>query len=260
MPAIQRRYRDNALITTRALKKSANRKIGRAMHTYNMLCDHDRVLVAVSGGVDSLVLAWLLDQWRHKSPIDYEILAVHLDMGFDDDSRRLVAEQLNRLQVPFLIKKINSDEKAFEVEDNKSACYQCARRRRNQLFSLAAEKKFSKIAFGHHREDIIETFFLNIFYSGNISTMVPRQNLFDDRLAIIRPLAFLDKEEIREIAVTLDITPVANPCPMGDRSKRAEIRNLLHDLYMKHPGIKPNIFNALTNIRAEYLLRPLADD
>jgi tRNA 2-thiocytidine biosynthesis protein TtcA len=232
-----------------------NQRVGRAMHRYDMLRQGDRVMVAVSGGVDSLVLAWLLDSWRAKAPIDYELLAVHLDMGFEPpDEISPVARQLERLTIPFLIERTDFGVRALAAENGKSACFHCSRQRRNRLFELAREREITKIAFGHHRDDILETFFLNLLYGGNISTMVPRQDLFAGRLSIIRPLAFIDKDEIRRIAADVGIEPVKNPCTVDGGSKRQEIRNLLRCLYRANPKAKANIFAALGNVRQGYLL------
>ena len=236
------------------LPAKANRLIGQALHAYRMLADGDRVLIAVSGGVDSLVLTWLLHHWRRKAPIDYRLLAVHLDMGFGEGNSGLVEEQLRGLGADYLIEQTDFGRRALVAEAGKSGCYHCARQRRNRLFALAGEKGFNKIAFGHHREDLIETFFLNLLYSGNLSTMVPRQELFEGRLALIRPLAFINKEEIRKLAEALSISPVPNPCPLASDSKREKVRALLADLCAE-PRIEANIFNALGNVRQEYLLK-----
>ena len=237
------------------LTSDVNQRIGRAMHMYDMLRHGDRVLVAVSGGVDSLVLAWLLDSWRRKAPIDYELLAVHVDMGFGAaESDCPVAIQLERLAVPYLIELTDFGARALAAENGKSVCYHCSRQRRTRLFDLAREKNMTKIAFGHHKDDILETFFLNLLYSGNISTMVPKQELFAGSLSIIRPLAFIEKEEIFNIAAGLDIKPVKNPCGLDGSSKRQEVRKMLSSLYRGNPKAKANIFAALGNIRLDYLL------
>ena len=212
-------------------------------------------MVAVSGGVDSLVLVRLLDSWRAKAPIDYELLAVHLDMGFGTEEGACpVARQLERLAIPFLIELTDFGARALATENGKSACFHCSRQRRNRLFELARERGMTKIAFGHHRDDILETFFLNLLYGGNISTMVPRQDLFSGRLSLIRPLAFIDKDEILQLATAFDIQPVKNPCTVDTGSKRQEIRKMLRCLYSANPRAKANIFAALGNVRQGYLL------
>jgi tRNA 2-thiocytidine biosynthesis protein TtcA len=242
------------------LTSDVNQRVGRAMHMYDMLRHGDRVLVAVSGGVDSLVLAWLLDSWRRKAPIDYELLAVHLDMGFGAaESESPAALELERLAIPSLIERTDFGMRALAAENGKSTCYHCSRQRRTRLFDLAREKNMTKIAFGHHKDDILETFFLNLLYSGNISTMVPKQDLFGGSLSIIRPLAFIEKEEIFNIAAGLDIKPVKNPCGLDGSSKRQEVRKMLSSLYQGNPKAKANIFAALGNIRPDYLLNTAAD-
>jgi tRNA 2-thiocytidine biosynthesis protein TtcA len=238
------------------LNKSVNHRIGLALHTYGMLAAGDRVVLAVSGGIDSLVLAWLLQFWRRKAPIDYELLAVHLDMGFGKKEAALVATQLDRLGLPYLIEKTDFGPRAMAAEDGRSGCYHCARQRRHRLFELAREKGCTKIAMGHHQEDIIETFFLNLLWAGNLSTMVPKQELFGGRLALIRPMAYLEKKEIREIGGNLGIEPVSNPCPLAKESKRMQTRALLEkQIYSLDPATKATIFNALANLRPDYLLK-----
>jgi tRNA 2-thiocytidine biosynthesis protein TtcA len=238
----------------RLLSKAANRSIGRAMHSYTMLTDSDRVLIAVSGGVDSLVLTWILNHWRHKAPIRYEILAAYIDNGFDSSTRDKVAEQLQKIGVPYLIEKTDFWHRAAAAEEGKSICYHCARLRRNRLFAIAEAQGFNKIGFGHHKDDILETFFINLLYAGNISTMVPKQKLFNGRIHIIRPMAYLEKKDIINIAATASIVPVKNPCPKDLDSKRQEARKVVASLSALTPKVKSNIFAALSNIRHEYLL------
>jgi len=238
----------------RLLSKAANRSIGRAMHNYTMLADADRVLIAVSGGVDSLVLTWILNHWQHKVPIRYKILAAYIDNGFDSSTSDRVAEQLQNIGVPYLIEKTDYWQRAAAAEEGKSVCYHCARLRRNRLFAIAEEQGFNKIGFGHHKDDILETFFINLLYAGNISTMVPKQKLFDGRIHIIRPMAYLEKNDIIEIAAAASIVPVKNPCPKDTDSKRQEARKVVASLSALTPKVKSNIFAALSNIRHEYLL------
>lgn len=237
------------------LDKQTNRLIGRAMHDYAMLADHDRVMVAVSGGIDSLVLLNILKNWQLKAPIKYELLAVHLDMGFGEIEPELITAQLDRLGVDYLLEKTDIGAKALTDENGRSGCFHCARRRRNRLFELAREKKFTKLAMGHHKEDIIETFFINMMYGGNLSTMVPRQDLFGGKLALIRPMAYLEKKAIRKAGDDWGIKPVKNPCPLSDKSKRQQVRDLLESVYREDETIKATIFSSLANLKPDYLLK-----
>ena len=193
------------------------------MHAYKMLSNGDRVIVAVSGGGDSLVLAWVLNFWRSKAPISYDLIAVHIDMEPGDEGPGTAAVAiesiLSAFNIPLEILPANwrpDDESDNDSSAQKDICFTCARHRRRQLFGYAGDNRFNKIALGHHRDDIIETFFLNICFSGNISTMVPRQDLFGGKLALIRPLSFLDKSDIYEVAENLKITPVRTACPVSE--------------------------------------------
>ena len=240
------------------INKTINRLVGRAMHDYDMLADGDRVLLAVSGGIDSLVMSWLLNHWQRKAPISYTLLAANLDMGFGDNEPRLMEEQFQILGIPYLIERTDYGIQAMKEENGKSGCFHCAKKRRNRLFALAKEKGCNKVALGHHKEDIIETLFLNMFYSGNLSTMVPRQELFDGQLSLIRPLAYLEKEHIRALGADIGVTPVPNPCPLSETSKRGTVRTMLNDLYQQDASLKGNIFAAMGNVKQDYLLKPSA--
>ena len=239
-----------------AIPKQLNRHVGQAMHQYKMLADKDRVMIAVSGGIDSLVLTWLLHEWIKKAPIKYELLAVHLDMGFGGDEIKLVEQQLARLNTKMILEQTNFGPEALAAENGKSGCFHCARKRRNRLFAMAQEHNCNKIAFGHHKEDIIETLFLNIFYGGNISTMLPKQELFNGKLAIIRPLAFATKKTIIDLGNKQGITPVANPCRLSNESNRMKIRSWLETLYKQEPDVKASIFASMANVKTDYLLTP----
>lgn len=244
------------------LTRDINRRIGRAMHTYSMLAHGDRVLVAVSGGVDSLVLTWLLHFWRQKAPITYDLIPLHIDMEptgkWAGLSAQAVRKQLALLDIPLDI--VPTEWQPPQLTDNngetKKICYTCASRRRKQLFEYARLKNCNKIALGHHQDDIIETFFINLCFAGNISTMVPRQDLFKGSLALIRPLSFLNKEDIYMISARLHLKPVRSKCPLSEQTKRMDIRNLLDEMYIKMPEARSHIFAALSNVRHDYLLKP----
>lgn len=235
------------------LPKSINKRIGKAMHDYSMLDDGDRVLVAVSGGVDSLALTWLLHRWQKKTPISYDLICIHIDNDFWDKQSgckkpaAAIASQLDGHGIDLRIVP-------GRIVDDERTCFICAKHRRNQLFDLAAELSCNKIAFGHHKDDLIETFFLNILYSGNISTMLPNQTIFDGELQLIRPMAYIEKCEVEEIAAGAGLQPVDNLCPLADNTKRDKVRNMLQHIYDQEPGAKRSLFASLNNVREGYML------
>ncbi len=236
------------------LPPAINRKIGQAMLAWQMLADGDRVMVAVSGGVDSLFTAALLAWWRRKAPVDYGLINVHIDLGYQEGAAEAVANACQGLGLALRIERTAYGPAALAAEGGKNVCFHCARKRRNHLFELARALGCNKIAFGHHKDDLIETFFLNLVYSGNLSTMVPRQSLFSGRLELIRPLALLAKKEIVAAAEQNNIRPVKDPCPHADDSRRAAVREMIKGLEAAAPGCKRSIFAALANPREGYLL------
>jgi tRNA 2-thiocytidine biosynthesis protein TtcA len=231
-----------------------NRKIGQAMHDYSMFEDGDRVLVAVSGGVDSLALVCLLYLWQKKAPVSFHLQPLHIDHGFWKDvaggvsPEKSIGDQLQDYSIDLRI------EEEWKDIDQERTCYLCSRNRRSQLFDFARKHDYNKIAFGHHKDDLIETFMINAIYSGNISTMLPKQNLFDDTLSLIRPMAYLDKDQVENLAQLFSLNPVENGCSLSTNTRREAVRNMLNHLYLSEPGAQNSLFAALSNVRADYLL------
>jgi tRNA 2-thiocytidine biosynthesis protein TtcA len=232
-----------------------NRLVGKAIHTYDLLADKDRIIVAVSGGADSLLTLWFLRHWLSKAPISYELIAVYLDMGFGGNTADILKTYLNIQGFSCHIEETGYGPYAHGPENRgKSPCFICSMLRRKRLFEIAHRFGCNKIALGHNLDDMIETFFLNLFYTGEISTMVPRQEMFKGLLTLIRPLTLVEKTRIERLSQELGLPVTSNPCPSADVSKRREIKELLSSLYRVNRHARGNITRALSHIRPEYLL------
>ncbi len=235
-------------------QRKIRRMAGTAMHRYGMIAEGDRVLVAVSGGKDSLTLLWYLNDNALRSPVRYELFPVYLEMGFSEDGAERMERHFNTLRWPNRVEVTRFGPEAHEQSSGPNPCFLCAWRRRQRLFELAEEFHCTKVAFGHSRDDVVETLLLNMFYAGQISTMKPYQPLFEGRLTLIRPLVLLDSDTIRRFAVNMGLPVFQNPCPSAVDSRRSEVRKALDDLSATNGKIRSNIFNALQNVREEYLL------
>jgi len=231
-----------------------NRKIGQALHEHAMIADGDRLLIAVSGGIDSLVLAAVLSLWRQKAPVSFTLSAITIDHGYwrrhpgAADPALAIGEQLRPWGLAL------RREAAWRPSGEVESCFHCARARRSQLFSIARDDGSTAICFGHHRDDLIDTFFLNLLYGGNISTMKPKQVLFDGRLKLLRPLAYLAKDEVMALGQGWGLRAQANYCPYGDGSRRQTARQIISAIERFQPDARRAVFAALKNVRTEYLL------
>jgi tRNA 2-thiocytidine biosynthesis protein TtcA len=240
-----------------AADKKVFKKLGRAIRHYELIEGGDRIAVAVSGGKDSLSLLWLLRERLRWIPKPYELVAVHLDMGFPG-SRPLAVEAFCRnLEIPFHGARTDYGVQAHGPDNRENPCFLCARLRRRRLFELAHALDCSKLALGHNQDDIIETFFLNLLFGGQIGTMVPRQVLFNGALTLIRPLTLLGEREIKGLVKRRAWPEMINPCPSAGRTSRQQVKKLLGEGYALNPKIRGNIFNALSNVRTDYLLPPV---
>ncbi|MBW1920995.1 MAG: tRNA 2-thiocytidine(32) synthetase TtcA [Deltaproteobacteria bacterium] len=234
--------------------KEIRRLMGKAIHTREMISEGDHVLVAVSGGKDSLSLLWLLRERLKRVPIEYGIIAVHVDVGFGADSAERMKSFFTEHGFDYRIVRTDIGPKAHGPENRENPCFLCSRLRRKILFELANELGCNKIAFGHHKDDVIETFFLNLFYGASLSTMMPVQDFFQGKLTIIRPMYLIDLALVKRYANSMGWPEIDLGCPSAGSTKREEIRKMLRSFYRGNKKVKGNIFHALHNVRPEYLL------
>ena len=234
---------------------AVSRRAGKAMMDYQMLRDGDRVAVAVSGGKDSISLLHVLRHRQRKIPIKFEFTAVHIDFGFADFNPSRLIDYLKKEGFPFFVEKVESlkGERWEDID-----CFWWSRHRRRALFELADKQGFTKIAFGHHLDDIVETILLNQFYRGEIGAMKPKQELFGGKIVIIRPLAYECEEMMARLAEKLQITTLGqSKCANDETSHRTLIKKMLRTLEQGNPNVVKNIFRSLQRIKADYLLKKL---
>jgi tRNA 2-thiocytidine biosynthesis protein TtcA len=228
--------------------------MGKAIHRYGMIQDGDRILVGVSGGKDSLTLLSLLQERRKRVPIDYELIPVHIDLGFDSEQREILKNFFEARGLPYHIESTDIGRRANGPENRENPCFLCSWERRKCIFNLAHRFKCNKIAFGHHKDDIIQTLLLNIFYSAEISTMLPYQDLFKGKITLIRPLALVEEKKIERYAIEMGLPFGPCRCPSSGHTKRREVKDLIEALERKNRKVKGNIFRSLSNVKLDYML------
>jgi len=234
--------------------KVINHKVGKAIHKYNMINDGDHIAVGLSGGKDSMVLLNILYKRLSFIPIKYKLLAIHIDPGFDNGFSQSLKDFCEKQGYDLHIEYTDFGIKAHNKTNKLNPCFLCSRLKRKRIFEIANQFGYNKIALGHNKDDIIETLFINMFYSGELSTMLPYQPMFKEKFFIIRPLAFADSEKIKNYLNKLNLPEYKNPCPSSINSRRNDIREMLVQLYKSNNKIKGNIFKALNNIKTDYLL------
>lgn len=248
------------------------KQVTRALSDYHMIAPNDKIMVAVSGGKDSTVLTLLLKAIQKKAPMPFTFEAVMLDQkqpGFD---ARAFAAFMADQQIKLTILEEDTYSIVKEkTEEGGTYCSLCSRLRRGILYTYAYQNGFTKIALGHHRDDMLETFLLNLFYSGKLGSMPPKLYSKDHRNIVIRPLTFVAEADIIELAKAWDFPIIpCNLCGSQDGLKRERMTNLLNELEKEIPEIRRSMSNALANVELSHLLdrqlfdfepdhRPVAD-
>lgn len=227
-------------------------KVAKALMDYKMVDKGDRILVAVSGGKDSLVMLEALAAVQKFDFVDFELEALHIDVedvpySVDTGFLKGFSEEL-KVKLHFVSLKADVGDRG-----KKSPCFVCSWNRRKTLFTFTQENHFQKLALGHHLDDAVETLLINMAYHGNIASMPAKLSLFDDRFQLIRPLILLTNKDAREFANIRNYPPLKNPCPFEDTTKRTTARELIRQLENIHPKARLNLFKSMGNIDEAYL-------
>ncbi len=237
------------------LRKRLRRQTGQAIENFNMIEDGDRVMVCLSGGADSYTMLDILMSLQKKAPVEFSLTAVNLDQkqpGFPED---VLPGYLEEIGVPYHILEQDTYSVVKRVvPEGKTTCGLCSRLRRGILYTFAREQGYTKIALGHHRDDLIETLFLNMFYGGQLKAMPPKL-LSDDRdNVVIRPLSYCKEADIKRYAESMQFPIIpCNLCGSQDNLQRQAIKQMLGEWRRKFPGRVESIFTAMQNIVPSHL-------
>ncbi len=238
------------------LHKRLCRQVGQAIGDFNMIEDGDRVMVCLSGGKDSYGLLDILLTLKERAPIHFDIVAVNLDQKQPNFPAHVLPEYLTKLGVAFHIE--NQDTYSIVkrvIPEGKTTCSLCSRLRRGILYRVADELGATKIALGHHRDDILETFFLNMFFGGKLKSMPPKLQSDDGRHIVIRPLAYVKEKDMERYAEVkgFPIIP-CDLCGSQENLQRKQIKGMLREWDKKTPGRVDNVFAALATVAPSHLL------
>jgi tRNA 2-thiocytidine biosynthesis protein TtcA len=240
------------------LARRLRRQCGQAIADFNMIEDGDRIMVCLSGGKDSYTLLALLRQLQARAPVRFELVAVHLDQKQPDYDANVLPDYLRSVSMPFhIIEQDTYSVVKRVVPEGKTMCGLCSRLRRGALYHFAEREGFTRIALGHHRDDIVETLFLNLFYQSTFKAMPPKLLSDDGKHVVIRPLAYCSESDIAEYAQQQQFPVMpCNLCGAQETLQRRAIKQMLTEWERQTPGRIENVFRALTNVAPSQLADP----
>lgn len=248
-PTGRRRYEFNKL------QKRLRRNVGQAIADYQMIQEGDRIMVCVSGGKDSFSLLEILLNLQQTAPVRFEVTAVNLDQKQPGFPEAVLPSYFRRRGVPYhIIERDTYSVVKDIIPEGKTTCGLCSRLRRGVLYGFAEAHGFTKIALGHHRDDILETFFLNLFYGGRLKAMPPKLLSDDQKHIVIRPLAYCKEQDLAAYAEQMDFPIIpCNLCGSQDNLQRQAMKAMLQTWEKRHPGRLETIFRSLQNVSPSQL-------
>ena len=217
----------------------------KAIENYNMIDEGDKIAVALSGGKDSITLLMGLKALQRFFPKKFELIAISINPGFEFFNSEFLKDTCTNIGVEYFEFEIHIKEIVFDIRKEKSPCSLCANLRRGMLNSVAIEQGCNKLALGHNEDDVLETFFLNMLYAGNLSTFAPVSYMDRSKITLIRPLIYAPEKEIRKFIKRNGIEVMPKNCPMDGVSKREDMKEMLYKLTVKIPNVRANLIGAI---------------
>lgn len=241
--------------SVKKLNMRLRRLVGKAIHDYRMIEAGDRIMVCMSGGKDSHTLLDLLIQLQQRAPIHFDILAVNLDQKQPGFPENCLPQYFQSIGVPYRIEERDTYSVVKTViPEGKTMCGLCSRLRRGNLYRVAQEEGATKIALGHHRDDIVETLFLNMFHEGTVKAMPPKLRTDDGAHVVIRPLAYCPEADIEQYAIARQFPIIpCTLCGSQENLQRIQIKQMLQAWEREHPGRIERLFHSLQNVVPSHL-------
>ena len=244
-------------------RKKIWRMFAKAINTYDLVKEGDKIAVCISGGKDSMLMAKLFQELKLHNKFEFEVKFLVMDPGYSPENRKVIEENARKLNIPITIYESDIFESVYNVE--KSPCYLCARMRRGYLYKFAKDMGCNKIALGHHYDDVIETIFMGMLYSGQVQTMMPKLHSTNyEGMELIRPLYLIREQDIKSWCRYNDLHFIQCACKFTDtcttcnneenRSKRVEIKELIKTLKQVNPYVEGNIFKSVENVSLEAIV------
>ena len=256
MNAPDPRALEKQLYEANKLERRLCRLVGQAIVDYGMIVEGDRVMVCLSGGKDSYGMLDVLMKLRRRAPIDFDIVAVNLDQRHPGFPEQVLPEYLTKLGIEYRIEVQDTYSIVKRViPEGKTMCSLCSRLRRGVLYRVAGELGATKIALGHHRDDIVETFFLNLFFGAKLKAMPPKLVSDDGNHVVIRPMAYVKEDDLERYAGIRQFPIIpCDLCGSQDNLQRKQVKAMLREWDKRNPGRVETIFNSLKNVRSSHLL------
>lgn len=219
--------------------------VRRAVDDYGMIKEGDKIAVGVSAGKDSLTLLCALAELRRFYTNKFELTAITVDMGFEGTDFSAIRELCDTLSVEYHIVPTQISKVIFDVRKEKNPCSLCAKMRRGALYGYARDIGCQSVALGHHFDDVVETFMLNLFYEGRLGCFQPVTYLSNTGITMIRPMIYMPEKDVRYFASKNDLPIIKSPCPADGNTEREEMKKLLHTLELQNKGLRYRIFGAI---------------